>query len=219
MNRGELRKRIAYLLNEDPDDMVFFTSTQVNNVIQEAMEVIAEEVMDLKKQAFVVIEPGRMWYTLSEIAPDCMTPLRVWSEADETRLDVITMKELDDHRERWMEVFTDRPDWWYPISFDAFGIWPGPTSGGGVLRIDYVAWPETLLDDNDEPIFREPEQDLVVLYGMYDGLIRQWEPERALDIFVQFVSAWRDQDFKNATRRFHRHFFDRGSEEGSLPRI
>ena len=118
-----------------------------------------------------------------------------------------------------MEISSDRPDWWYSISWDAFGIWPIPTAGGGVLRIDYLAWPETLLSDTDSPMLRETEQDLIVQYGFYDGLARQWEPERAMDIFLQFVGAFKDQEFKNKTRRFHYQMFNRSSEGIDFPRL
>ena len=215
MNREELRTRILFLLNEDADDPAFFTTTQANTVIQEAMEIIAEEITDLKREAFVPLRKGKWLYTTREIAEDCMTPFRVWSQNDEERLDVITMQQLDDHRERWMEVTTERPDWWFPVSFDCFGVWPTPSNGGNILRINYLAWPETLLDDSDEPEFREAEQDLIVLYGMYDGLIRQWEPERALDIFSTFAQSFKDQQFKTATRKFQHMFFNRDAPDGA----
>jgi hypothetical protein len=207
MTREEIRKRILFLLNEDVDTPVFFTEAQANTVISEAFEIIAEEVTDLRKEAFITIRPGRYLYTLADIGPDVMTPFRVWSETDERRLDVITMTQLDDFRERWLEVTSDRPEWWYPFSHDTFGIFPSPTLGGGILRVDYLAWPTALVDDNDRPVFKENEQDLAILYGLYDGLIRQWEHERAVDVFVQFINSFRDSKFKNATRRFQHQFF------------
>lgn len=219
MNRGELRDRIHFSLNEDLTDPIFFTVAQVNEVIQEAMEIITEEITDLRKEAFITMEPGRFLYTLGEVAPDVMTIFRVWSENDEDKLDVVTMRELDNSRERWMEVTSDRPDWWFPVSHDCFGIYPGPSAGGGILRVDYIAWPETLEDDFDSPILRETDQDLVIMYGQYDGLIRQWETDRGFDIFSTFSAAFRDQKFKNEVRRFQHMITNRGSEGFNLPRL
>ena len=142
MTREELRTRILYLLNEDPVDPVFFSEAQVNSMIQEAMEIIAEEVTDLRKSAFINIEPGRYLYTIYEIAPDVMTPFRIWSETRQERLDVITLRQLDNARERALQVTSDSPDWWYPVSHDTFGIWPGPVQSGSILRVDYLAWPD-----------------------------------------------------------------------------
>ena len=209
MNREQLRQRILFLLNEDITDPVFITTTQVNAMIQEALEIITEEVSDLKKTAFFGLEQGRFLYTLGEIAPDVMAVERIWSHADETRLKAITMRELDNAREQWMEVKSSRPDWWFPVSHDAWGIHPGPNAGGDLLRIDYIAWAEELQNDTDTPILNESEEDLVVLYGQYDGLIRQWEVERGIDIFTIFVQSFRDQTFKRETRRFQHVQFNR----------
>lgn len=205
MNRSELRDRILYRLNEDTSSPTFFTTAQANAVIQEALEIIAEEVEDLREETFISLEPGRAFFTTYEISDRCMTPIRLWSETDEKRLRHITIRQLDHERERWLDVSSDKPDWWYPISHDCFGVWPPTESTGGtLLRVTYLAWPETLLDDTSEPRFRDAVQDLVVMYGMYDGLVRQWDVERALDIFQEFAGSLRDKDFKNTTRRFHR---------------
>lgn len=211
MTREEIRKRILYLLNEDVDNPVFFTEAQANTVIQEAMEVLAEEVTELRREGFIVVEPGRFIYMLPELSDVAMTPLRIWSDSDQERLDPITMKELDDFQERWMESTGDKPEWWYPVSHDAFGLWPIPVNGGQVLRVEYLAWPETLGQDTDRPNFKEELQDLLVLYGQYDGLVRQWEPERALDIFFSFAASFRDGRFKSATHKFQQQFFNRDS--------
>lgn len=203
MNRGELRKRIHYFLNEDPDDPTFYTTSDANTAIQEAMEIIAEEVHTLRQQSIVVTKPGRHWYSIHEVSDVCMSPMRIWSDGTGQRLWPLTMPQLENHYAEWLTVTSDTPQWWYPVSLDTFGIWPGASTGGTVLRVDYVAWPETLAEDTDEPIFDEVTQDLIILYGEYDGLIRQWEMERATDIFMKFASFYLDRKYRSETRRFH----------------
>lgn len=179
------------------------------------MELIAEEIRALRQQAILITKPGRFWYTTYEISDVCMSPIRLFSYGNNQRLIPLVMSEVDDHYTNWMSVQSETPQWWYPISFDTFGIWPGPSVGGTPLRVDYLAWPETLSADDDEPVLREIEQDLMVLYGQYDGLIRQWDVERAFDIFNKFASAYRDQRFRKEVARYHRHTFDRSAREGS----
>jgi hypothetical protein len=214
MIRGSLRKKVLYLLNENITTPTLMTESQANDVLQEAMELIAEEIRALRQQAILITQPGRFWYTTYEISDCCMSPIRIFSYANEQRLIPLVMQEVDDHYANWMSVQAETPQWWYPISFDTFGIWPGPSVGGTPLRIDYLAWPEVLHDDNDEPILREIEQDLMILYGQYDGLIRQWDVERAFDIFNKFANAYRDQRFRKEVMRFNRHVFDRSAREG-----
>ena len=212
MIREEIRDRILYLLNEDPDNPTFYTTAQANAAIQEAMETIAEEIRTLRQQAFITTRPGRHWYTIYEVSDVCMTPMRIWSDGTGQRLNPITMVQLDSHYTDFLTVNNDTPWWWYPVSFDTFGIWPGASDGGTVLRVDFLAWPETLDADTDEPVMNEIDQDLIILYGEYDGLIRQWEFERAMDIFGKFVRNYRDEQYKKTTRRFHHMWMNRAME-------
>lgn len=212
MRRSDLRERILHLVNENLTSPIFFSESQVNRMIQEAYEIIAEEVTTLRKQAFLVTEPGRHWYTTYEISPTCISPFRIFTDRTNQRLIPLTMDEVDDHYTQWQAVSSDQPQWWYPMAFDTFGIWPGPTEGGTILRIDYVAWPDELADDNDEPLLREIEQDLLVLYGQYDGLVRQWEIPRAMELFNRFALSMRDSQYKLDVRRFYRMNFDRSGQ-------
>ena len=210
MNRQELRERILYRLNEDISSPTFYTEAIANNAIQEAMEIMSEEIASLRQQAFIVTRPGVRWYTTYEISDVCMTPMRIWSHGTGQRLAPITMGQLEAHYVEWQQVTADRPQWWYPISHDSFGVWPGPMEGGTVLRVDYLAWPETLAEDSDEPIFTEVEQDLIILYGEYDGLVRQWEFERAMDIFTRFVENYLDSKYRGEVKRFQHMMMNRG---------
>lgn len=202
MTRQEIRERVLYLLAEDIESPAFYTEAVANDTIQEAMELIAEEIKSLRRQSIVVTRPGVQWYTTYEISPTCMTPIRIWSDGTGQRLEPTHMLQLQDYYSSWLTVTSDNPRWWYPISHDAFGIWPGPTEGGTVLRIDYLSWPETLYGDLDEPVFRDVEQDLIVRYGFYDGLIRQFEVERAMDVFQGFIAGYQDSRYKNEVKRF-----------------
>lgn len=209
MRRSELRERILHLVNDSLASPVFFSNAQINAMIQEAYEIIAEEITTLRKQAIIVTEPGRHWYTTYEISSACISPFRVWTDGTNQRLIPLTMDEVDDHYTTWQAVSSDQPQWWYPIGFDTFGIWPGPAQGGTILRVDYIAWPDEMESDADEPLLREVEQDLLILYGQYDGLMRQWEVPRAMELFNRFSVAYRDSQYKLQVRRFYRANFDR----------
>lgn len=219
MNLQTIRENILSLLNDSLESAVFFTEAQINDTINEALEVIAEEVTDIRKQIVTTTKAGKAFYTTYELSSDMMTPIRIWADPRKEPLEVITMQQLAEARERFLQVKSDSPTWWYPLSFDAFGLWPSPTQGGGILRIDYLAWPAELARDTDSPEFKETEQDLAVIYGVFDGLMRQWEVERAIDQFQQFSGLTRDQAFKNETRRIHRMFSNRRFDSDAFPRL
>lgn len=215
MNRSEVRNRILYFLNESTTNPVFFTQTDLNATIEEAQELLAEEVTVLREQAFIVTKPGRHWYTTYEVSPRCMTPFRIWTDGTDRRLSPVTMRQLEDHYVNFMSVNSDDPYWWYPISFDTFGLWPGPSEGGTRLRIDYLAWPRTLAQDSSTPVFNSALQDLIVKYGEYEGLIRQWEGMRAMDVFMEFIRHFTDNKYRTETTRFHKMLMARDGQGDS----
>ena len=187
MTREEIRDRILLGLNETTSDPSFWTLEEVNSVIGDAMEFLAEEAKLIKRTAFVPLREGATYYFTASIAPDIMAPYRVWHSTNDWRLAPVTMSDLDQRSLTWGTVTGD-PKLWFPYAWNVFGIWPKPASAGGVLRVDYVAWPPPLLDDGDQPEIPESDQNALVLYGIYDGLLKQWDLQRALAVFSELVT-------------------------------
>lgn len=208
MNRKEIRDRILLALNDSPTDPQFWSTEELDDVIQDSQEVLAEEVEAIKRTAYKVKHDGMQFVTLASIADDVMAPYRLWDNENE-RLHVRTMRELDKRRQRWLEVTADRPDFWYPVSWNMFGIYPATANGGGWLRIDYLAWPTALLDDEDKPETMEADHDALVTYGIYFGLMKQWDALRALDYFQQFVRRWADSQTRHEIDRLQGRIWTR----------
>lgn len=196
MTRQELRDRILLALNESTSSPVFFSTAQMDAVIEEGRELIAEEARTLRRTATISLLPGTTFYRLSGIAADLMTPYRVWAVDRDTRLIPITMGELDRHQEHWLTVTGD-PEHWFTLSWDTLGLYPHPAAGGGVLHIDYLAWPTALIDDMDEPEMKDADQDSLILYGVYDGLMKQWQWPRAIELYARFMHAWAKGKFRH----------------------
>lgn len=183
MTRSEIRARILDGLNDA--DGIFVTATQADRMIDEALEVMAEESGAVKRTVHLPLQSGTMFYSLSGVAADCMSPYRLWLVGEERRLTAVSMSQLDQRHETWPTV-TNPPDYWFPVSWDLFGIWPYPAAGGDLLRIDYLAWPRALLDDGDEPEFQLSDHDAVTDYGIYDGLAKRWDVMRMLETWSRF---------------------------------
>lgn len=186
MTKGEIRTRILESLNESASSPVFWSTSEIDDVIQDGQELLAEELAILKRSALVPLREGITYYYTQSIAANIMVPYRVFLTELDRRLDVVTISQLDERHETWITITGD-PWHWFAISWDIFGIFPHPAAAGGVLRVDYLAWPQTSQDDNEELEFSEPEQDALVLYGVYDGLLKQWDIERALKTFALFL--------------------------------
>jgi hypothetical protein len=182
MNREEIKARIAVGINDDPDDPVFFDEAQFNALVDDAVEFIVAETRSVRRTCFVPLRAGSMIYSTRSLADDMMFPLRIWNNQNDHRLTATDFQTLDKTYERWQRTNQD-PQCWFPVSWDLIGIWPWPAAPGGVLRIDYLAWPRSLQDDEDEPELLEITHEAVILYGRYMGMLKQWDADRAKDVF------------------------------------
>ena len=212
MNRSDIRTRILEALNESASNPVFWSSAQINDIINEAAEVLAEEASSVKRTALTALRPGTIFYYTYGIADDMMVPYRLWLPDEDIRLTVASLREVDDHHEQWMTV-TGKPRWWIPISWNLFGLYPHPGEGGGTLRVDYLAWPRAMDYDSDEPEYQDADHDALVLYGVYDGLMKQWNVQRGLQIFSLFVDRWVDAMARNEVKRIASREFQRARQE------
>jgi len=201
MTRSEIRTRILYQLNDSPTDPVAWSNAELDAVIQEAEEVLAEEAQGLHRTAYIPRHDGMQFVTLASISDDIMAITRIWDNENEHRLQPLSMTQLDTERNRWMEDTGDRPYWWFPVAWNLFGVHPPTAIGGGTLRIDYLAWPTPMEEDGQSPEWPEADHDSLVLYGVYLGLMKQWDAQRGLDLFVQFTQAWQGSKARNGIRR------------------
>ena len=179
MTREEIQARILEAIGDDPDDPVFFSDEQLNNLVDEAMEVLVEDIRAVRRQAVIPLKEGIGFIYTPTIDPDFMAPLRVWNHTNSMRLTCLSMAELDTFHIRWQET-TATPELWFPVSWDMFGIYPRPAAAEGVLRIDYLAWPRSLMDDGDRPEIPEATHDALVLYGQYMGCLKKWDAQSAM---------------------------------------
>ena len=199
MTRAQIRDRILQALNESTSAPVFWSTSQLDAVIGEASEVLAEEAKAIRRSAFVARQEGKLYYSTRGLADDVMAITRIWLMDLNRRLIAVSIGGLDAQNELWPTVTGD-PEYWFPVSWDVFGIYPHPSIGGGTMRVDYLAWPRTLLDDDDTPEFRDADQEALVLYGIYDGLLKQWNAARAMDLFNRFLESWQVGRARNGVR-------------------
>lgn len=188
MTRGDLRTRILETLNESASAPVFWSETEINDLIAEAMEVVCEESQAIKRTVFVPLRPGTAYYSLRGLGPTIMAPWRIWLHTQDRRLDAVSMSQLDREHEIWPTV-TGEPWYWFPVSWDLFGIWPSSSEGGGVLRLECLAWPAALQDDDEEPELLAADHDALVLYAVSEGAAKRWDVATALAAWSMFLKA------------------------------
>jgi hypothetical protein len=204
MNRLEIKQRILSGISDNVDDPVFFSDAQLNALIDEAAEFVCAEVRSVRKSVFLPLRAATTFYSLRNLATDIMLPYRLWSNANTSRLSVSSMEELDQFQQRWQDTAAT-PELWFPVSWDLIGVYPRPIGDGGVLRIDYFAWPEALDDDSDT--LANTTDGAVVVFGIYMGLLKQWDATRAAEAFKRLQTNTLFEKGKSGILRIgHRSF-------------
>lgn len=214
MTRSEIRDRILTGLNESTSSPVFWTTAQMNAVMDEGAEVLAEEAAAIKRTAITTLRPGTLYYTTRGIASDMMAPYRLWLHATNRKLTAVHWSQLDRFHERWQEV-TGLPEVWAPVSWDFFALYPHPAEAGGVLRVDYLAWPRALTSDSDRPEFMESDHDALVLYGVYRGLLKRWDAGMANAAFGAFLDRIGKGKSRSGERQLQARTWQQGRQPGA----
>lgn len=213
MTRGQIRDSILNALNESTTTPVFWTTAQVNALIDEAAEILAEDTKAIRRTALVARQPGSIYYATRAIASDIMAITRIWLPDVKRRLTAVSIAELDQQNRTWSTVTGD-PLYWFPVSWDLFGVYPHPSTGGGILQIDYLAWPRPLQDDDDEPEFREADHDALCSYGVYDGLLKRWDVPGALALFARCIEQGRSGKARSGIRESQTRSYQRPMAPG-----
>ncbi len=184
MNRNELKLRIRDTIDDDPSG-VFFSDDQLDALIDEVQEILVGETKSVHRTVTIPIRPGGQFLYLTSFAPDLMMPVRIWNNANNSRLQATSIDNLSTFHQKWPTVTGPDPQFWFTVSWDIVGIFPRPVTGSGTLRVDYLAWPRVLNDDEDAPEIMEASHDAIILLASYFGELKKWNAISAQNIFQQ----------------------------------
>jgi hypothetical protein len=207
MIQSEIRERIAAMI-DDPDN-VFVSEAQLNTSIDEGMEMVAEATGCIRRTAFCSIREGATYYFTNSIASDMMYPYRIWNESNNRRLTATSLDELDAYSRTWLTT-SGNPESWFPVSWDYFGVYPHAVDAGGVLRIDYLAWPRALNNDDEEPEIPEASMNALVTFGAWEGQLKQWDEMTAYALYDLFQKETGQSRDRTGMGRVQERSFGRG---------
>lgn len=189
MTKKEIRQRILRALNDDADNPVYWSRGEIDDVIQDGMEMLAEESEALKRTFVVMRRAGVQVYHLAGIGQDIMVPYRIWLPDHKRRLQSWSITDLDARQETWLQT-TGSPWVWWPIDWQQFGVWPTPASPGGWMEVDCYVWPTPLLRDADRPEFQPADHESLVFFGEMEGYLKQHDVARAVDLARGWSARW-----------------------------
>jgi hypothetical protein len=209
MLRSEMRRRCLLFLDEDPVAPVYFTTSEINDLIDEAMEVIAEEVRYEKRTGYVTLRPGVQFYNTLAVDELLISPTRVWLQGDSRPLEYTTIGELSYHERGWLDDVGERPHHWYAVDHSTLGIYPAVSEPTESLRIEYYGWPKPLANDQAIIPHDDATTDAMIQYVVYSGLMKRWDIARASDIYAEFAGMYQDAVFRKESRRFQYAMMER----------
>ncbi len=217
MTRLEIRRRILHALNDSAEQPVFWSLSEVDDYIQDAQEVLAEESEGLTRTFTVPRRAGHMIYHLAGIGENIMVPYRIWLPDLSCRLEAWSITDLDARQETWMQT-TGNPYIWFPIDWQAFGIWPVPASPGGWLEVSCYVWPEPLTTDNSRPEFLPADHEALVMFGEEEGYLKQHMGLQAVDSSRQFARRFGKAGTRSSVEQMASAFHVRERSSGGNTR-
>jgi len=204
MRRPELRRRIYRMIDDNPDSPASITVADVNELIDEALEVVSEEIRYRSKTSYVPLFAGAQFYNLLAYDPLAYSPIRFWLMDREEPLRFTTIGALNREENNWLDFSADRPDYWFPVDHWTFGIYPRVTEGSGeVLRVDYYAWAAAVIDDYMILPYDDPTLDAVIDYVVYSVHMRRWDMMQGGKKFEQFAGLFHDSSVVREVRRYN----------------
>jgi len=216
MKRSEIKSRIRDKLEDKSDTGVFYTDAQLDDLIAEAQELLVGETKSIHRTVTVPIRPGGQFIYLTSFAPDCMMPVRVWNSANTYRLQATSIDNLSSFHQKWTTVTGPDPQFWFTVSWDIIGLFPRPIAGSGVLKIDYLAWPRELNDDDDFPELMTASHDAIVILAAYLGELKKWNAISAGNFFQELKRHGMFADGRsNIGKIIHRTFNRTGPDNRS----
>lgn len=184
MDRAALRARIQDSIGETVG--VWLSTSQLNTLIDEAQEVVAEELQSGQRTGLIPLEAGETFFSTLRLPFPVMVPRRLWTPINDRRLVATSMEELDHQHQDWRSDVGD-PEAWFPVDWQTFGIWPKSASGGGLIKVTCIVWPDSMEADSDEPDLSGIDEDAIVLYAQYDALLKYYDLNQAGQVLNELL--------------------------------
>jgi hypothetical protein len=208
VNRLELQTKTLRALADSPSAPVYWAPSEIQGYVQEALEVMAEEVGFTKRTFTVPRRAGVSVYQLSGISTSIIAPYRLWLPDYQRRLESRTLHDLDGRFVYWMES-VNIPECWVSLSWDSFLVCFHETTGTGTLEVNCYCWPDALDDDMDIPELLPTSHEALTIYAAGMGYLKSWDGQETVTRWKQFFSRYGHEKSKVSINRVQSRFWAR----------
>lgn len=212
MNLGELRRKTLIALNDSPDSPTYWGPSEINQHLNEALEVLAEDVPFCKRTFLVPRRPGVSVYQLSGISPSIIAPYRVNLPDFQRRLASKTLQDLDGRYAYWIES-VGIPEWWVSLSWDMFLVALHETTSTGMLEVNCFCWSSHLESDTDVPELQPTSHEALVDYAKGLGHLKEYHAQEVVSNWQAFFKKYGHAKSQAGINRVQQRFWSRDSRQ------
>jgi hypothetical protein len=171
MNRGELREKILWRLNQDTDSPQFWEEDFINELIDEAYVNFMSNTYTLETSTTLSLLAYQHLYLL---ASNCLRVLRVFYATTDKVLDPLSWASLQLHDPHWTETTGTRPEYYVFLPPDKIFLYPAVTADSSdAITYYYTKIPSDLLSDTSSPDIPEVFHDAFIDYPLAIALLRE----------------------------------------------
>lgn len=167
---SQTRDQIASKILENLENVgaSFFTSTDVNNSIQDAYDDITCYCGQIEKSALVSLQANLSYYDLSTLISDYLAVTAIYNYTTSKWLENIGRPELDLKRWDW-ELWEGNLQWFFPLDVKYIGVCPRVNATTGTMEVFYRAKANTL-SASSVPFILKDYSKLIEFYATGDLL-------------------------------------------------
>ena len=170
MNRGQIRDKILYMLNQDVDSPQFWEEDFINNRIDEAYMNFVSRTKILETSASLTL---LAYQNLYEFASDCLVVNRMYYETTDKMIDPATWSNLVKFDPSWSDKTGDRPERWVFIPPNKMFLYPAVTADStDAVTYYYSKMPADFTADTTSPDFPAIFHDALIEYPLTVALLR-----------------------------------------------
>lgn len=164
MNRGELREKILYRLDQDVDSPQFWEEDYINELIDEAYMHFVSRTKILETSTSLSLIAYQNFY---EFASNCLVINRMYYETTDKIIDPITWSNLTKADPSWSDKTGDRPERWVFIPPNKIFLYPAVTSASSdAITYYYSKMPADFTADTSSPDFPAIFHDALINYPL-----------------------------------------------------
>jgi hypothetical protein len=163
-----LERKVLELVGENVDTPDVFDETgieQIRNSVNDAIQEIAILTGGYKRQYFIPLRAGQMFYRFRMHTGHLGWVTDVWDVNRKLRLEQTDAIRLSNHDPRWM-VSTGQPDSYLQLGEDVIGFYRKPSASANMMEITVVEIPYPYTGDDDRIKLRDSFQFATVHFAV-----------------------------------------------------